>query len=66
MVGLSGYFLKLVHDNDLDEAIEKTKTFIESIKMIMAVLNVKHIKDLRSLPLIYSPSLMNFINQRKR
>jgi isopentenyl-diphosphate delta-isomerase len=66
MVGLSGYFLKLVHDNDLDEAIEKTKTFIESIRMIMAVLNVKHIKDLRHLPLIYSPSLINFINQRKR
>jgi isopentenyl-diphosphate delta-isomerase len=66
MVGLSGYFLKLVHDNEIEEAIEKTKTFIESIKMIMAVLNVKNTKELRKLPLVYSASLINFINQRKR
>lgn len=66
MVGLSGYFLKLVHDYDIDEAIDITRSFIEAIKMIMAVLNAKDFEQLKQRPLIFSPSLMNFINQRKR
>lgn len=65
MVGLSGYFLKLVQNNTLDEAIEVTQTLIQDVKNIMAVLNAQTIEALRKKPLLLSSDLIHFMNQRK-
>ena len=65
MVGLSGYFLKLVQHHSLEEAIETTKRLIEDIKNIMAVMNAQSIEALRKKPLLFSSDLVSFINQRK-
>lgn len=65
MVGLSGYFLKLVQNESLENAIQATKLLIEDIKNIMAVLNAQSIEALRKKPLLYSSDLIHFMNQRK-
>ena len=65
LVGMSGYFLKLVEENSLEEAIKKAKNLIEDVKNIMAVLNAKSIEELKSKKLIFNQKLLNFINQRK-
>ena len=62
---MSGYFLKLVEENSLEEAIKKAKNLIEDVKNIMAVLNAKSIEELKSKKLIFNQKLLNFINQRK-
>ena len=66
MVGLSGYFLKLVMHHTLEDAISQTKEMIETIQSIMAVLNCESLSQLKMLPLIYSEKLISFMNQRKR
>ncbi len=66
MVGLSGYFLKLVTHHPIEEAILIAQDFIEGVHMIMAVLNVKNVLELRQLPRLYSPKLEHFIHQRKK
>lgn len=65
MVGLSGYFLKLVHTYPLDEAIHHTKTLIEDVKHIMTILNAQSIEHLKEKPLLFSSDLIAFMNQRK-
>ncbi|MGA0351467.1 MAG: type 2 isopentenyl-diphosphate Delta-isomerase [Acholeplasmataceae bacterium] len=65
MVGLSGYFLKLVQNHTLDEAISHTQTLLSDIKNIMAVLNAQTIEALRKKPLLLSRDLIHFMNQRK-
>jgi isopentenyl-diphosphate delta-isomerase len=65
MVGLSGYFLKLVTTYPIETCIAKTKAFIETIKMLMAVLNIDRIEKLQSLDLIYSEKLLSFMKQRQ-
>ncbi|MFW5865068.1 MAG: alpha-hydroxy-acid oxidizing protein, partial [Candidatus Izemoplasmataceae bacterium] len=65
-VGLSGFFLKLVTKYPIDLAIEMIEEFLEDIKKIMAILDAKTIHDLKNKPLLYSETLINFINQRNQ
>lgn len=65
LVGLSGYFLHLVVDYDIDVAIDKTKAFIEEMKIIMTMLGVKTVKALTTVPLIFDYTLQNYITQRQ-
>ena len=64
-VGLSGYFLKLVTNYPIEEAIKKVEEFLEDIKKIMAILDAKTVHDLRNKRLIYSERLLNFMHQRE-
>lgn len=57
IVGLSGYFLHLVKDNNHEQAIEKLNQFIQEIKMIMLVLGKKNILSLKEADLIIPTSL---------
>ena len=66
MVGMSGYFLKLVMQYSIEEAIEIIQTLIEDIKGIMAVLNVTSIDALKNVQKIYHGSVLEFIDQRKK
>lgn len=65
MVGLSGFFLKLVQNYTIEEAIERTQTLIEDVKNIMAILNAQTIEMLRKKPRLLSRDLISFIEQRK-
>ena len=66
MVGLSGYFLKLVMTHDMDKSIQLVKELIDDVKGIMAVLNASSIVSLKEVDKIFDQDLINFINQRKK
>jgi isopentenyl-diphosphate delta-isomerase len=66
MVGMSGYFLKLVTNHTIEEAIQTVETLIQDIKGIMAVLNVRNIDELKAVKKIYHGSVLEFVNQRKK
>lgn len=66
MVGMSGYFLKLVHERSLDEAIENTQQLLQDIRMIMGILNAPNLEALKSKTLLFDVHLQQFINQRSR
>lgn len=63
-VGMSGYFLKLVKNNTLEEAIEEVDRLIESLKGIMTVLNAQSIKDLKDNPIVFSTEITHYMKQR--
>jgi len=63
-IGMAKYFLKLVTDNSIDDAIFKFNEFIEELKIIMTMLGVKNVSELQELELIFSPSLESFLRQR--
>ena len=64
MVGLSGYFLKLVHQHSVSECIEIINQLIQDVKGIFAVLDVNNLQELRSKKVIYDSKLNQFMKQR--
>lgn len=64
-VGLSSYFLKLVTNKNIDEAIKEVEGLFSEIKIIMTMLGCNKINDLRDVELIFDESLYSFIQQRK-
>ncbi len=66
MVGMSGFFLKMVHELSLEECIEKTQQLLQDIRMIMAILNVSNLDELAAKPLLLDASLQHFLSQRSR
>lgn len=64
-VGMAGYFLRLVTENSLSNAIKKFEHFILEVKTIMTILNAKKIDELKTKELIFDQYLLNFIKQRK-
>lgn len=66
MVGLSGYFLKLVTHHSIDEAIHLTKQLLYDIKAILAIYNVKMVHEATQIPKVISPTLSHYLSQRKK
>ncbi len=66
MVGLSGYFLKLVMTYDIKKSIQIVKQLIDDVKGIMAVLNAPSIDTLKEVDKVFHQDLINFMNQRKK
>ena len=66
MVGMSGYFLKLVMQHSIEDVKEIVQTLIQDVKGMMAVLNVKSLDDLKHVQKIYHGTVLEFINQRKK
>lgn len=64
MVGMSGYFLRLVAESPLEEAVKAVRQLLQDVKAILAVLNCKNVHDLRKVPLLLDPSLQSFLAQR--
>ena len=63
-IGMSGYFLKRVNDNTLEDVYEEFDQLIEDIKKICALLSCKNIEELTQKKWLYSSSLINFMTQR--
>lgn len=63
-VGMASWFLKLVKEHTIDEAIHQTKQFIIEVKQIMVLLGVRNLRELRSKPVILSNELRNYCIQR--
>ena len=66
MVGMSGYFLKLVMQHSVEEVLVIVQTLIDDVKGMMAVLNVERLEDLKHVEKIYHGTVLEFINQRKK
>lgn len=66
MVGMSGYFLKLVMQHSIEDVLVIVQTLIDDVKGMMAVLNVEQLKDLNYVQKIYHGTVLEFINQRKK
>jgi isopentenyl-diphosphate delta-isomerase len=62
-VGLSSYFLRLVSEHSVEEAIKKVNQLKEELKMIMCVLDVNSIESLRSCNFILDYDLQSRIEQ---
>ncbi|MFA5542592.1 MAG: type 2 isopentenyl-diphosphate Delta-isomerase [Bacilli bacterium] len=63
-VGMSGYFLRLIENNDLDTAIKIFEDFIVEMRTIITILGKSSIEELRSSQLLIDVSLVNYIKQR--
>ena len=66
MVGLSRFFLDVVVEYPLEEAILRTKQFLTDIKHLMVILQCQTIADLRKKPLLFDPLLLSFMHQRQQ
>jgi isopentenyl-diphosphate Delta-isomerase len=64
-VGLSSYFLRLVSEHSVEEAINKVNQLKEELKMIMCVSNAKDIKSLAHTPYILDFDLHHRVEQLK-
>lgn len=53
-VGMSGYFLQLVLNHDLETSVQKVQNFIEKTKLIYLLLNCRSSQELKHLDLILS------------
>lgn len=63
VVGLSSYFLKLVTDYSMEEAIVEVERLKEELKMIMCALDVSSIESLRSCSYVLDYDLLSRVNQ---
>lgn len=64
MVGMSGYFLRLVETHTHEEAVAGFGAFIDGLKRVMALLGAKDLHALRNKPLVLSPALDHYRRQR--
>jgi len=65
MVGLSGWFLKLVHNEIFDSVLNQMDVFFDELKRIMCALGAHKPTDLRQVEKIYDAELYNYIQQRQ-
>lgn len=63
-VGMSRPFLNQVENNGITHTVEYVESFIEHIKAIMTMLNAQNINELTHKPMVFSPELMSWIEQR--
>lgn len=64
--GLSSYFLKLVTNHTVEEAIERVENLKEELRMICCVLDASSIEALRKVPFILDMDLSHRIEQLKK
>lgn len=63
-VGMASWFLKLVKENTVEDAVIKTNQFILEIKQIMTLLGARNLRELRTKPIVLSNELRNYCIQR--
>ncbi|MBO1198658.1 type 2 isopentenyl-diphosphate Delta-isomerase [Staphylococcus simiae] len=63
-VGMSRPFLNQVENNGIAHTVEYVEAFIEHIKAIMTMLNAQNIDELTHKPMVFSPELISWIEQR--
>lgn len=64
MVGMSGYFLRLVTSHPHDESVRAVERFIDGMRRIMAALGAKDLDALKRKPILLSPALRHFVRER--
>lgn len=63
-VGMSNTLLKYVEENDVDATIRFVNQFFEQMKKIAVMVNAESIDELRGKPLVFSPDMISWIQQR--
>lgn len=64
-VGMSKYFLNIVTNYSMEEAIKSIEKFIIELKSIMTILGKRKINELRDVEIVLSSDLESYIRQRK-
>jgi isopentenyl-diphosphate delta-isomerase len=64
MVGLSGYFLRLVQEHPMEEAVEAVNQLLKDVRAILAVLDCRNVSELRNVPVLLDSHLISFLAQR--
>ncbi|MGM0435903.1 MAG: type 2 isopentenyl-diphosphate Delta-isomerase [Bacillota bacterium] len=65
MVGMSGYFLKLVKNNTHEEAVRIFDYFIRDFKKIMTLIGADTIDEIADKPIVLSQKLIHYMNERQ-
>jgi isopentenyl-diphosphate delta-isomerase len=65
MVGMSGFFLKLVKHNTHEESVNRVERFIREIKKIMVLIGANSIEEIAEKPIVFSPKLIHYMEQRQ-
>lgn len=64
LVGMSGNILKLLSNNDLDSANNYINQILDEIKLYMILLGCRNVNSLKSIPMLFSGKLYNFVKSR--
>ena len=64
-VGVAGFFLNQLFENDDQQIIETIQQWQYGIKSIMAMLNCTTVEQLQQTPLVYGSELQNYRQQRQ-
>lgn len=62
--GLSGHFLKMVHDHGVDQTVQTIEDWKESLKHLSLLLGSQSIADIQKHPIILDASLKDWALQR--
>ena len=63
-VGMSHTLLKYVEENGVDETVKFVEQFFDQMKKIAVMVNAKNIDELRSKPVVFSPEIISWMEQR--
>lgn len=63
-VGMSHTLLKYVEENDVEATIEFVEQFFNHMKKIAVMVNAGNIEELRSKPIVFSPEIISWMEQR--
>lgn len=63
-VGMSHTLLKYVEENDVEATIEFVEQFFNQMKKIAVMVNAKNIEELRGKPIVFSPDIVSWMEQR--
>ncbi|WP_025729080.1 type 2 isopentenyl-diphosphate Delta-isomerase [Atopobacter phocae] len=63
-VGISGYWLKFIHEHGVEQTIEEVNVWKEEIKHIMTLLSACTVNDLLKTDLVFDEATVNWAKQR--
>ncbi len=63
-VGLSGWFLRVVENNTLEDAKQRVGEFLDELKRLMCAFGACDVAGIRTIEKIYDPTLYAYIQQR--
>lgn len=64
VVGIAGLILHWLTRGDLDETTTRLQHLLNEVRGIMALLGAHNVDELRTVPIVISPTLRNYLEQR--
>ncbi|KRL85434.1 type 2 isopentenyl-diphosphate Delta-isomerase [Lacticaseibacillus pantheris] len=64
VVGIAGLVLHWLTRGDLDTTVTRLQQLLTEVRGIMALLGARNLTELRTVPVVLSPTLRNYIEQR--